>query len=126
MKFLLIEDDAGCRLAIEAFIQSKVNETAEFEFAQTLEKGLVAAKNADVIILDLTLPDSQVPAETIAIFTPIFTEVPTIIVSGSQHLPNVMDAIDRGACAYICKPKLEGMAESLQQIIKKLKAKQGT
>lgn len=124
MKILLIEDDAGCRLSIEEFLKSRIA-GVEVVSEQTFSAGLQKSRDADIVILDLNLGDTVNPAETVHLYMPLFREIPTIIVSASDGLPCVLEALDRGARAFICKPKLEGMVEAVAEIAKALKQKSG-
>ncbi len=124
MKILLIEDDAGCRLSIEEYLKSRIA-GVEVISEDTFTGGLRRSREADIVVLDLNLGDTDNPAETVHLYMPLFKEIPTIIVSASDGLPCVCDALEHGARAFICKPKLEGMVEAVAEIAKALHQKAG-
>ena len=98
---LLIEDDAGLRRALRTSLAARDLEVVE---AARGEEGVVAVADgrADVVLLDLGLPD----IDGVEVLDRIrsFSEVPVIVLSAREHRDDKVRALDSGADDYIAKP----------------------
>ena len=104
IKVLLIEDNPGdARLIQEAFADDH-NSTFDLLWVDLLDKGIdLAAKHSfDVILLDLSLPDSQGISSIITIRekAPI---VPIVVLTGLNDEKTALSAMQHGAQDYLIK-----------------------
>lgn len=111
LRILLLEDNPGdARL-----IQELLKETAEnlflvqnvTTFAQAVE--VLASSPFDVLLLDLTLPDSS-GLETYRSVRSRFPEIPIIIFSGNTDETTAITAVREGAQDYLVKGQIDGPA----------------
>ena len=101
---LLIEDNPGdTRLIREALSEAR-GTTFELVCADRLSSGLgyLARGGIDLVLLDLSLPDSQ----GLNTFARVHTEAPTVpivVLSGLQDEGLAMEAVQKGAQDYLSK-----------------------
>lgn len=108
-RVLLIEDSPGDRFLLKEMIE--LESDARFQVIQatgTLARGVELARReeADVILLDLVLPD----ARGLDAFDRIHAEVPhsPVIVLSEQDDENVaLNAVQRGAADYLVKGRID-------------------
>lgn len=102
MKSILIIDDEKqiCRF-LRSALQS--DEISVYE-AETLSRGLItaAARQPDLVILDLGLPDGD-GMRFIREFRQ-WSEKPIIVLSARTGEDDKVEALDRGADDFLCKP----------------------
>lgn len=98
---LIVDDDAAFGSVLDGYLR-----TAQFS---TLRAGtgrelftLIATRNVDAIILDLTLPDEDGLAITRRVRAR--SSVPIIIVTGRQDSENRLAGLELGADDYLTKP----------------------
>lgn len=104
MKVLLIEDDQEVVQSLSLLFTS---EGIEYDVATCGEKGLEIGKlystNYDIIVLDLTLPDTN----GLDILTKLRTskiKIPVLILSGSADTDSRIRGLGLGADDYMIKP----------------------
>ncbi len=105
---LLVEDDLVHRMAVRKSLNKVCPEITIFETG-TLRGALEAlvVRAFDVIILDLSLPDSQ----SLTTFEKVFQRadgIPIIIVSGDDDKDVAVDALKMGAQDFIVKSTVDG------------------
>lgn len=108
-RVLLIEDSPGDRFLLKEMIELETD--ARFQVIQatgTLARGIELARReeADVILLDLVLPD----ARGLEAFDRIHAEVPhfPVIVLSEQDDENLaLNAVQRGAADYLVKGRID-------------------
>ena len=104
LRALLIEDNKDQTFIVEKIL--KVSKKAAFsvEIADTLAKGLelLAKNNIDVILLDLTLPDS-IGLDTFARVHAHAPKVPIVIMTGADDDTQAKTALSKGAQDYLVK-----------------------
>ncbi len=104
IRILMVEDDAGfARLAASILLRT-ADANFEISLADTLqeaEKRLVAS-TPDVILLDLTLPDST-GMNTVRRILDCSGTAPVVILSGTDSDKLALEAIQAGAQDYIVK-----------------------
>jgi PAS domain S-box-containing protein len=100
---LYIEDKASDVAVMQALLQQRPGVT--LLVASTAAAGLALAHDADLVLLDLDLPDQgglavlqQLRADTRMRHTPV------VVVSGDTHPQRIDDCFDAGATAYLTKP----------------------
>jgi Flp pilus assembly CpaE family ATPase len=117
IKVLLIEDNPGdTRLIRELFREAKGMATS-FQCADRLSSGLelLAQEGADVVLLDLSLPDSK----GFATFSAVHAQAkgtPVIVLTGFDDEELAMNAVRSGAQDYIAKGTVN--AQSLTRSIR--------
>ncbi len=108
IKVLLIEDNPGdARLLQEMLVEARG--TFELEHTKRFSTGLeqMAAGNTDVVLLDLSLPDSY-GLDTLAKIHAQAPDVPVIVLSGFEDEAMMVRAVRAGAQDYLVK----GQADS--------------
>lgn len=86
-RILIIEDEKGIVLAIDSWFRqhTKSLRNIVLDHAYDLKTGLQRAKDVHLIILDLTLPDSQDPMDTLKNGVPQLRKcAPVIILTGRE------------------------------------------
>lgn len=113
---LLIEDDSDYVALVRAWLTA--NREVEFSLhcAETLSAGIdrFAEGGVDVILLDLSLPDSEGP-DTFRILRNRARQVPIILLSGNDRESVALDLVGSGAQDYIVKSRCT--AEALSRAI---------
>lgn len=121
IRVLLVEDDAGdAHLAKNAFKQS-----VEAKFEITWVESLAAAKQAystrecnfDIMLLDLSLPDSE-GLETVEIARKICGEIPIVILTGRCDTNFALTALKAGANDYMMKSDCSCCFDGLIRVIR--------
>jgi diguanylate cyclase (GGDEF)-like protein/PAS domain S-box-containing protein len=104
IRVLLIEDEAGDAYLVKTSLKS----TPEIKFEITWVESLTLAKQAlidsifDVVLLDLSLPDSE-GLETIEIAKQIVEDLPIIILTGRGDTEFALLALKSGVNDYMVK-----------------------
>jgi two-component system, sensor histidine kinase and response regulator len=104
IKILLIEDNPGdARLVRETLVSAR-SASFEVESLDRLASGVERLRRAgiDVVLLDLSLPDSQ-GMETIARLHTEAPDIPIIALSGMDDQSIIQDAVKQGAEDYLVK-----------------------
>ena len=117
IKVLLIEDDPDDRLLFQEMLDEAEENDFEVETADRLDEGLqrVSDETFDVIILDLTLPDSQ-GVETVGSARFRAPHVPIIVLTGLDDQTVAMKSLRTGAQDYLVKNKVD--SDSLERSIR--------
>jgi diguanylate cyclase (GGDEF)-like protein/PAS domain S-box-containing protein len=109
IKLLLIEDDAGDVDLLQEMLSQTKEQAFEMHWADRLQAGLeyLNRSQVDVVLLDLTLPDSHglesfVKAHTHAPKTPI------VVLSGLDDETTAIQAVREGAQDYLVKGEVDG------------------
>jgi len=114
---LIIEDDQKIALALSVRLKSAGYETATAYDALT---GVNAAVNnpPDLVLLDVTLPDSDGFAVAETIHTLIGASIPIIFVTASKQPGFRQKASDLGAAGYFEKPyEAEDLLAAIQHAL---------
>ncbi|HPN37672.1 MAG TPA: PAS domain S-box protein [Melioribacteraceae bacterium] len=104
---LVIEDNPGDALLVKEYLTGNDKMKFNFKFIDTLQK---IEENTidylpDVILLDLTLPDSS-GIKTFERVYNIFGQIPIIILSGYDDEDTAYIAVQKGAHDYLVKGKI--------------------
>jgi signal transduction histidine kinase/DNA-binding NarL/FixJ family response regulator len=110
IKILLIEDDPADVARIREMLSQVPGDIFKIQHAAQLANGLqqLAAKgNTDVILLDLSLPDSQVEEsfDRLLIAAP---EVPIIVLGRLVDMGQALKSVRNGAQDYLVKDEIDG------------------
>jgi PAS domain S-box-containing protein len=109
LKVLLIEDNPGDVRLIQEMLREAREPIFHLEAADSLSAGLarLAAAPMDIMLLDLTLPDSY-GIETFHKAHAEASGVPIVVLSGSDDEELAMSAVQAGAQDYIVKGQVDG------------------
>jgi diguanylate cyclase (GGDEF)-like protein len=107
-KVLLIEDNPGDARLIEMMLAEAQGTPFSLVRAERLADGLEAllAKDADLVLLDLSLPDSH----GIETFNKVYShspKVPIIVLSGNDDQALALYAVKSGAQDYLVKGRID-------------------
>lgn len=109
IRVLLIEDNPGdARLLQEMLDDAPGNVAFELEHAERLSAGLkkVARNQIDVVLLDLTLPDSE-GLETFIRLQTEAPDMPITVLSGLDDASLAIQAVRDGAQDYLVKGEID-------------------
>jgi signal transduction histidine kinase len=125
VEILLVEDNPGdARLLRETLVDARL---AQFELTHVdrLAAGLerLAGGGIDVVLLDLSLPDSQ-GLDTFAQAYAHAPDVPIVVLTGLNDAELAATAVRKGAQDYLVKGQLDGnlLARSLRYAIERKQA----
>lgn len=101
---LFVEDDAGDAHLFKTILKqsSEIIFTVQWVQSLALAKQAFATSHFDVILLDLSLPDSQ-GLDTIKRIRKIAPEIPVIVLTGNVDMDFALTALKVGATDYIIK-----------------------
>ena len=110
-KVLLIEDNPGDARLIDLTLAEHGAGRLTLEHSATMTEGLtrLARGGIDVVLLDLSLPDSQ-GLDTFRIVNEMFPETPVVVLSGLDHESVALLAVQEGAQDYLVK-RIDGLGE---------------
>jgi len=108
VSILLIEDNPGDRRLIQEMLAEAANVTFNVQYAERLEAGLecLGQNGAEVILLDLGLPDSQ-GLETLRTVHARASEMPIVVLTGLNDEMIGVRAINEGAQDYLIKGQVD-------------------
>ena len=109
LKVLLIEDDPEDADCIREILCTARGYSFDIEWAEQLEAGSarLVQKGADVILLDLSLPDSQ-GFDTFTRVHAQAREVPIVVLTGLDDEELAVRAVREGAQDYLIKAQIDG------------------
>lgn len=110
-RVLLIEDNPGDVRLLREMLAEVAGTVLNLECTDRLSSGLerLAAGDVDVILLDLSLPDSQ-GIETFLRAQAQAPRVPLIVLTGLDDEALALKAVREGAQDYLVKGQFDGMA----------------
>lgn len=103
-RILIVEDNPGDQLILSELLQMSEVSIGELVYCTKLEDAIVQLKEnqIDIVLLDLTLPDSNGMDSFISI-KPYTLNIPVIILSGLNNTDLALTAIGEGAQDYLVK-----------------------
>ncbi len=109
LQILLVEDSPVSALLVEVELQRKAAVPFELKTTSWLQEALayLHSNSPDVILLDLTLPDSK-GLDTVSSICKPFPHLPVIILSGGDEDYTALNALKLGAQDYVHKTDLDG------------------
>jgi len=109
MRILLVEDNSGDARLLELMLKESGSLTLEVTHADRLSKGLayVAAMPIDVVVLDLSLPDSQ-GVETLVRMHAAAEWVPIVVLTSVEDEALGLALVQAGAQDYLVKGQVTG------------------
>lgn len=84
-KLLLIEDDPSIAILLRTWIATYAPGKIELLVAQTLTTGKTMAPQVGAIILDLGLPDSPEPYQTLDAIPELSKHAPVVVLTGREE-----------------------------------------
>lgn len=110
-RVLLVEDQLDYASLLEKRLSRQTHPSFQVTCAERLQSGLeVLAKGGiDVVLLDLTLPDSR-GLETFLAVQKQAPNVPVVILTGTDNEGVGLEAVQRGAQDYLVKGQVDGKA----------------
>ncbi len=108
IKILLFENDPGDFALLREYIAEDKSANIELEDVQRLEDGLerLSQDKFDIILLDLSLPDSQ-GFQTFEKVNTTWPEIPVIVLTGNDDDDLAGQAVKAGAQDYLVKGEFE-------------------
>lgn len=107
VKILLIEDNPDDVGLVEASLEG-AGFPLSLDWAETLEEGMARLQEhpVDVVLLDLTLPDSQ-NVDTIRSLRSDAPRVPIVVLTGNDDSELILEALRTGARDYLIKGRVD-------------------
>jgi len=107
MRILLIEDDTGDARLIREMLSETNEGAAEMEWEQTLASGLerLASERFEVLLLDLTLPDS-LGLDTLQSVHTFEQSIPVVVLTCLEDDGTAREALKSGAQDFLVKEKI--------------------
>ncbi|MBM3933514.1 MAG: response regulator [SAR202 cluster bacterium] len=107
-KILLIEDNPGDARFIREMLSQGLGANHRVKWAQKLGDGLTLLANEtfDVLLLDLSLPDSH-GLMTLEQIHPSYPNLPVVVLTGLDDEKKGLESIHKGAEDYLVKGKTE-------------------
>lgn len=122
---LLIEDNRGDAILIEAMLQEAEGEHWELLHVDHLREALALSQrqSVDVILADLSLPDSS-GLETVAVLQEQAPRTPIIVLTGSRDRELALQALQQGAQDYLVKDEVSapGLSKAIHYAIERKQA----
>ena len=122
LNILLIEDNVADATYIKNLLSNVDSRTFNVNWCKRLQKGLYAleSQNFDVILLDLSLPDSF-GIETISDTIEMAQTIPVIVLTGEDDDSLAVRAVQQGAQDYLIKAKVDyvGLLHSIKYAIER-------
>lgn len=125
LKVLLIEDNPGDARFIGEMLVQGLGANHWVKWAQRLSDGLILLANEpfDVLLLDLSLPDSH-GLTTLEQIHPSYPALPVVVLTGLDDEKRGLESIHKGAEDYLVKGKTESqlLVKSLRYAIERRRA----
>ena len=127
IKVLLIEDSPTQSLVIQGMLREIKGSPFELDRADCLSTGLelLCADGIDVVLLDLTLPDSDGLGTFVRVQAHA-PEVPIVVLTGLEDESLALAALHRGAHDYLVKSQVNAnwLARSVRYAVERNRAEQ--
>ena len=122
LKVLLIEDNPGDARLIQEFLREKGS--FELKWVEKLSDGieLLSKEDFDVIISDLSLPDSH-GLETVDKISHFYPDNPIVVLTGNEDEEIALEAVKKGVQDYLVKGKIDSeiLARSIKYAVERKK-----
>ncbi|MBI4511302.1 MAG: response regulator [Deltaproteobacteria bacterium] len=104
MKVLVVEDNPGDVRLLQEVLREAGARTVQIAHVSRLGDALsrIEERDIDVVLLDLSLPDSR-GLETVERIRAAAPDLPVVILTGSSDEGNAIEALGRGAQDYLVK-----------------------
>jgi DNA-binding NarL/FixJ family response regulator len=118
MRVMVVDDHPVVVDAVKTVLHTLHPSASVIEASSLSEACAIASSSKlDLILLDLTLPDSQ-GSDSVSSLRAVATDVPIAVFSGVNNPAMMIDALDHGAMAFIPKtmPRLE-LIDALKHVL---------
>jgi phosphoserine phosphatase RsbU/P len=111
IRILLIEDNSGDARLVREALAEQGNTGYHIEHVTRLSAGLavLASAGADLVLLDLSLPDSH-GLDSLSRILPAAPDVPVVVMTGLDDETLAIRAVHAGAQDYLVKGQISGRA----------------
>ena len=126
VRLLFVEDDADDFMIGKALLAQSGERRFEIDWARDLRSAIDALENApDVVLLDLTLPDSSGWA-TFAAMSEAAPHTPIVLLTGVADAEMATRAVQRGAQDYLVKGRIDArvFGHAIQYAIERKKTEE--
>jgi PAS domain S-box-containing protein len=116
---LLVEDEASDAYLVQTVLKKTSEIAFNVQWVESLELAKQVLKNSyfDVMLLDLSLPDSQ-GLDTVKLARKIAPEIPIVVLTGRVDIDFALITLKTGATDYIVKDMVQNGANALCRIIR--------
>lgn len=117
-RILIVDDEESIRTALATILEEEgyITETAK-NGKEAIEKS--EAKFYNLALIDIRLPDME-GTELLTAIRETTPKMVKIIMTGYPSLQNAVEAVNKGADAYILKPfKIEDILKTIKEELKK-------
>jgi len=117
-RILIVEDEESIRTVLATILEEEgyITETAQ-NGKEAIEKS--EAKFYNLALIDIRLPDME-GTELLTAIRETTPKMVKIIMTGYPSLQNAVEAVNKGADAYILKPfKIEDILKTIKEELKK-------
>ena len=120
VRLLIIEDNLGDATLVKEALEEVEGKPFRISHAETLQSGLdrLMLRDIDVILLDVSLPDSH-GLDGLSAIRILAPDVPVVLLTGWDSESLSLRAVQNGAQDYLVKGSVQGqgLARTLQQAI---------
>ena len=128
VRILLVEDDDGCALFLQAVLSGWRYGAFRVQRAVNLSAALqeLARGGIDLVLLDLGLPDSRGLDTFVRMNAAASGRVPIIVLSGLEDEVLATTTVQQGAQDYIVKGQIDGasLARTIRYAVERFRAQQ--
>ncbi len=125
IRVLLVEDSSGYARLIREMLRDQADMNFELSHASRLSEGLafLDRRAADVVLLDLNLPDSSWPGTLLNVLSKA-PDVPVVVLTGFDNAEMAVKAVRSGAQDYLVKGQIDSnlLARTIRYAIEHRKA----
>lgn len=127
LRVLVLEDNLADAQLLRTILSSATGISLQLEHAATLAEGLQRLKcgEFDLVLLDLSLPDSQGPQTFAQVHTAV-PHLPIIILSGLDDEELAIETVRQGAQDYLVKTQVDArlLARSMRYAVGRKRAEE--
>jgi PAS domain S-box-containing protein len=119
IRVLLIEDEAGDAYLVKSALKQTIKVSFDVTWVESiaLATQALAESSFDVLLLDLSLPDSE-GLETVAIAKQIMGDIPIIVLTGREDVDFALTVLEAGAADYAAKDIVKNSSDGLARMIR--------
>lgn len=125
IKVLLIEDNKAEARLLQEYLQASPSKQFHLVHVKRLQEGLahLKANSCDVILLDLTLPDSQGLASLIPL-NDLAPSLPIVVLTNTNDEELAIEAVRQGAQDYLVKRQVNNTELLVRSLVYAIERKQ--